>query len=244
MRKKLFKLGAVASAILLGGYSIANASVVDTLTLSDGAGHSVTLGVGGSPILVGATTTTSSSSTGAGFATWSGSIGLWTLTAETGTSSPLIGTTQTPQLGLTFFGTSSGAANLTIDWTAVGFGPSTGAFAAVTGGTLGTGATISYSTFYSTADTVPAGSALTSALAFITPGGFNGSDNAAVGALGSPFSLTQEITIIDTRAATSSGSATLTAASVPDAGSPLILLGTTMSMLGVYSRLRSKRQKA
>ena len=157
----------------------------------------------------------------------------------------MTGTTQMPQLGLTFAETSSSAGTLTIDWTAVGLGPSTGEFAAGVGGTLGTGASLTYSTFYSTGNAVPAVTPLASPLSFATPGGFNGSDSRAVGSLGSPFSLTQQIVITDTRAATSSGSATLVSA--PDAGSTLILLGAAISALGVlagFNRQQLARQRS
>ena len=73
MKNCTYKFGAAACALVLGGYSIANATVVDTLTISDGLGDSVTLGVGGSPVLVGATTT--SYYTLAGIVNWAGSIG-------------------------------------------------------------------------------------------------------------------------------------------------------------------------
>jgi hypothetical protein len=230
MKNYVYKILAAACALVLGGWSIANAVPVDTLKLSDSLGDSVTLGVGGSVVVVG-TASTTSDFTSAGMVNWEGSIGGWTVTAETGTATPV---TSMPELmGLSFSETSSGAGTLTIDWTAVGFGPSTGGFRADTGGTVGSGASLTYSTFYSTANAIPAGTALTSPLAFATPGGFNGSDSRAVGSLGSPFSLTQQIVINDTRAATSSGSATIT--SVPDAGSSLILLGAAINALGVFA---------
>ena len=247
MRKNLLKLGAVISALLLGGYSIANAVPMDLLTLSDGLGDSVSLSVGGSPVYGGNATGVVGFNQ-AGAASWSGSLGVWTVSADAGYGppSPGYGTAQLPVLDLNVMASSTGAGNLTFTWSVPNLGTSPGGFVAGNGGTLGTGASLKYSTFYSTANALPpaAGTTLTSPLAYITPGGFNGSDSATVGLLNSPFSLTQTITIIDTRAATSSDYTTLTAVSVPDAGSTLILLGTTMSMLGVYSRSRSKRQKA
>src|SRR5208282_5144689 len=145
MRKNLVKLGAVASALLLGGYSIANATPVDVLTVSDGT-DSISLSVGGSPVIVSGSATTSTYLTSAGFVMWQGTMGVWNVTAsdvkETGTAT---GTTQ-PQLGLTFSETSSGTGTLTISWTAVGFGPSTGAFAAGISGTLDQATSLGYST--------------------------------------------------------------------------------------------------
>jgi len=234
MKNYVYKFWAVACALVLGGWSIANAVPVDTLTISDGLGDSVTLGVNGSPS--GSGFTTSSYSTAAGLVEWSGSIGAWTLTTFPAAMGTAIPVTSMPELmGLSFNATSSGAGihSLTIDWTAVGFGPSTGGFQAVTGGTLGSGASLTYSTFYSTGNAIPAVTPLASSLSFATPGGFNGSDSAAVGSLGSPFSLTQVITISDTGAAQTSGNATLS--SVPDAGSTLILLGAAISTLGVFA---------
>jgi hypothetical protein len=229
MKNYVYKILAAACALVLGGWSIANAVPVDTLTISDGYGDSVTLGVGGSPVLAG-TASTTYFTTSVGMVNWEGSLGSWTVTADTGY---LTGTAQKPQLGLTFAETSSSAGTLTIDWTAVGLGPATGVFAAGVGGTLGSGASLTYSTFYSTGNAIPAVTPLASPLSFATPGGFNGADNAAVGSLGSPFSLTQVITITDTKGATSSGSATLVSA--PDAGGTLILLGAAISALGVFA---------
>jgi len=234
MKNYVYKFWAVACALVLGGWSIANATPVDTLVVSDGT-DSISLSVSGSPVVSGSATP-STYSTSAGSVTWQGTIGsVWNVTLsdvkETGTAT---GITQ-PQLGLTFSEISSGSGTLTISWTAVGFGPSTGAFAAGINGTLDQATSLAYSTFYSTANAVPALTALTSPLAYSSPIGFNESDSAAIGAIGSPFSLTQVITITSTGTAhdVSSGTATLT--SVPDAGNTLILLGVAISALGVFA---------
>ena len=195
MKNYVYKILAAACALVLGGWSIANAVPVDTLTISDGYGDSVTLGVGGSPVLAG-TASTTYFTTSVGMVNWEGSLGSWTVTADTGY---LTGTAQKPQLGLTFAETSSSAGTLTIDWTAVGLGPATGVFAAGVGGTLGSGASLTYSTFYSTGNAIPAVYATGFSFVLCHPGRVQWCGQRGGWIAGSPFSLTQVITITDTK---------------------------------------------
>lgn len=232
MRKNLLKLGAVASALFLGGYSVANA--VPTLTISDGIDPTVTIvdgGVGDSSAL-------------AGEVLWSGSIGVWNVVVDTGITKPLSGFSAiNPGLDLGFSVVSTGAGSLTMTWSDTGFGPSSGNFDASIGGTLNrAGGSIAYSTFYDTANLVPVGTGLTAAQNF-TSSSFSGSAEEAVGLLTAPYSLSEVISITHLGAGNSSGNAELSF-SVPDAGSTLMLLGGAMSVLGMYSHSRSRRQKA
>jgi hypothetical protein len=226
MRKNLLKLGAVASAILLGGYSIANA--VPTLTISDGTTTVTILDNGAGD-----------QSATAGWVLWSGNFGVWDVIVDTGITKPIGGFSAiNPGLDLGFQVSSTAAGSLTMTWSDTDFGPWSGGFAADIGGTLAAGASISYSTYYSKANTVPAGTPLTSTLS-----SFSGAA-ANVGNLGFPYSLSEVVILTQRQAGVSSGNAELHGVPVPDAGSTLILLGTTMSMLGVYDRSRRKRQKA
>jgi hypothetical protein len=233
-------------ALVLGSSSIVKA-VPAVLTISDGLGDTVSLSVGGT-VVIGGTAVTTTSMTAAGLVSWSGSIGsIWTITMDAGVTKPLSGSAQLPNLGLTFAASSSAAGNLTITWSDSDFGPSSGNLEAAIGGTLNnSGESIAYSTLYSTADTVPAGTSLTSPLDFSGTGGFNDSTVASVGPLAYAYSLTEDINITNTAAGSLSGSATLH--SVPDAGNTLLLLGAAIGALGMFgafagcNRQRSEMQ--
>ena len=231
MRKNLLKLGAVASALLLGGYSIANA--VPTLTISDGIlADTITIvdqsGADQSSIL--------------GEVSWFGTIGGWTLNFDTGDTKPNSGSATVPDMSLSFAAKTpgTGTGQLTITWSDTGFGPSSGGFIASIGGTTtGSGISIGFSTSYNTTSLTTTGTTLNNVGA-----SFGASNLAYVSplSLGGDYSLTEVVTITASAARVyTSGNAYLV--SVPDAGSTLILLGTTMSMLCVYSRSRSKQQK-
>jgi hypothetical protein len=234
MRKNLLKLGAVASALFLGGYSVANA--VPTLTISDGI----------------TTITVLDSTPATGLVVWSGTIGGWTLNLDTGDTKPDSGTAEIPDMTLGFQTLSPTAGGtLTITWSDAGFGPSTGDFnASITGNSTPRGGgsattSVGFTTYYNTGNTIPAGPVGGTLLTTINS--LPGSELAYVSPLllGGDYSLTEVVTITSSssrQGVETTGHAYLVA--VPDAGSTLILLGTAMSMLGVFSRSRSKRQKA
>lgn len=231
MKTNLLKLGVVASALVLGAYSIANATpVTSVLTISDGtstvAWDGTTYNHTGTAS--GATFTVS------GGLGWTGVIGVWNVIVDTGTIS---GSAANPILDLSFIEQSSAAGSLTITWAGSGFGPSSGNFATHIGGTLKSGDSVSFETFYDTGTlNVLAGPQNFSTLSF------SGDASASVGALASPYSLAEVLTITHGGADTSSGNANLNALPVPDGGGTLVLLGTALSMLGVYRRSHSKQQ--
>src|ERR1039458_9208565 len=94
MRKNLLKLGAVGSALFLGGYSVANA--VPTLTIADGnALDTVTI----------VDQSGADQNNNPGAVKWTGTIGGWTLNWDTGAS---LGSATVPDMSMSFRAQSSG----------------------------------------------------------------------------------------------------------------------------------------
>lgn len=231
MKTNILKLGAVAAALVLGAYSIANATpVTSMLTISDGTSTVTWDGTTYSP----SGTASGTTFTVAGGLGWTGSMGVWTVIVDTGTIS---GGAANPVLDLSFIEQSRGAGSLTITWAGSGFGPSSGNFATHIGGTLKSGDSVSFETFYDTGTL----NVLTGPQTFSTLS-YSGDGSASVGALTSPYDLAEVITITHGGADTSSGNANLNALPVPDGGSTLVLLGTALSMFGVYRRSHKKQQ--
>lgn len=231
MTKNLLKFGAVM-AVAFGVHSIANAAAI--LTLSDGLGDSVSLSDAGALTLLGAGTTMSDTFS-AGTVQWDGSLGGWSVNVDSGSTT---GTTTVPGLRLGFSDTSSVGGHLTITWSENGFGPSSGGFNTGVAGTLA-GGNVVLSTFYSTANTLPAGTILASSIGTGGSGAFSESGSANVGSLPASYSLTEQLVITNVVAGTSSGNATLVAVA-PDSGSTMILLGLGLCALGIYGGLRLK----
>jgi hypothetical protein len=240
MKNISYKLGGVVLAVIFGGQLIAQGA--PTLTLNDGVGDSVSLAVGGSPVLTGGAITTFFS-TGPGLANWSGSLGVWSFNLATGNTEPLQGTAQLPMMTLNFQSNGNSApGNLTFTWSDSDLGPTPGNdFMAQIGGTLAAGVTLTYSTFYSLANTMPATTALNAPLTFNTPGGFNGSTTVNIGAVPAPYSLTQMLVINNpTAAGTFSGNAQLIA--VPEPASVALLLGAGLGLV-VMRRIGTARNR-
>jgi hypothetical protein len=230
MRNNLLKLGAAMSAVVMGGYTAANA--VPTLTLFDGT-TSVTVLDGGAGDAAPGT---------AGQVLYSGGFGVWNIIVTTGISKPQGGFSAiNPGLDLSFILTSTGAGNLTMTWSDTDFGPASGNFNASIGGTFATtGGSAAFTTYYDPANLVPATTLLTAEQDYSGSSNFGGSGSASVGSLNYPFSLSEVVKITHNGIGVSSGDATITTA-VPDAGSTLMLLGTAMSLLGVYGRSRRNK---
>lgn len=215
MKNNIYKFWA-ACALVLGSYGIANANYVSQLTISDGVHSTITVN-------------------GSGSLDWTGKVGVWsTLNDVTGT---LGGSATLPSLDLNFDDISSAAGNLTITFSVSGFGPSPSAFNVSIGGTTApsAGSSVTFSTFYSTANALPATTALTSPVGFTyPPSGFSEMAGVSVvNALTGPYSLSETIEIHNAGSGEASGDAKLS--SVPDAGSTLILLGAAISALGVFA---------
>jgi hypothetical protein len=165
--------------------------------------------------------------------TWIGSLGNWNLNVDTGTSFPVIGTLDSPQLDLSFDATTSTGGTLWIYLSDNGFGPTFNVSTlANIGGT--TGGTVSYWAFGGASNNLFD----TTQLLFAGP--FNGPSfsadvaGAAINNAG-PYSLTEVIEITQPGAGTSSGDAML---SVPDGGTTALLLGAGLLGLGVVASKR------
>jgi hypothetical protein len=214
MKNNIYKFWA-ACALVLGSYGIANANYVSQLTISDGVDPTTTVN-------------------GSGSLDWTSTVGVWDFNDVTGT---LGGSATLPSLDLNFADSSSAAANLTITFSVSGFGPSPSAFNVSVGGTTApsAGSSVTFSTFYSTANALPATTALTSPVVFTyPPSGFSEMAGVSVvNALTGPYSLSETIEIHNAGSGEASGDAKLS--SVPDAGSTLILLGAAISALGVFA---------
>lgn len=238
------KINLLQVGVLVGGLSLGIgpvASAIPLMTLDDGAGNTVSLIGGGTPTIAGSVSTTSYSVAPLGTVCWNGSIGVWSLTMELGVTKPFQGSAAVPAMSLSFSSTSTGAGTLTVKWSDTDFGPSSGAFKADIGGTLNTGGgSLSYSTFYSLANAVPAPTVLTAAMLFTTPGGFSGTGTAAAGALPPPYSLTEMLVLHHTGAGLSSGDAQLLGV-VPDSGSTFLLLGA--GLLGIAGACRLQKDR-
>ena len=240
MRKKLLVFGAVASVLRLGGLSIANA--VSSLSIADGSS---------------ADTVTIVDQSGAdmnsslGEVEWAGTIGSWTLNLEdTGETKPHLGSVTVPNMSSSFQAKSlgKGTDQMAITWSDTRFSPSSGGFNASIGVTTsGSGISIGFTTYYSIGDIIPANTSLPTTTTGTTLNNagrsFGASNRAYFEPLGPDYSLTEVVTNTASVASfLTIGNATVIA--VPDAGSTLILLGTTRSLLGVFGLSRSKWQKA
>jgi hypothetical protein len=228
MKNYVYKILAAACALVLGGWSIANA--VPVLTIYDGnSADTVTVDGGGSGQVSGTAV----------------NIGGWSFTSETGETKPYLGSATAPDMFLSFDAISSsvpGTHTLTLTWSDTGFGPSSGGFYASIGTTTGSGTSVGFATYYNTGNTIQTGPAGGTLLTTISPlsgssdSSLSGSELAYVAPLSgyTGYSLTEVVTITATQAGViTTGNATLV--SVPDAGSTLILLGAAISVLGVFA---------
>jgi hypothetical protein len=177
-----------------------------------------------------------------GVVTYSGSDSYWSLVISTATSYPPQsggGTLGAPVMDLSITATSTSAdssANpLTITFTSTGFGPTTGMFEDTMSGhtVFGTGATVTFSTDYSTANATPATTALTSVGTMPGPS-YLGSWSSSVVSLAAPYSLSEVVTIAG--APSDSYSLDGNLYTVPDGGVTAILLGAALSALGLIRR--------
>jgi len=160
----------------------------------------------------------------------------WAVTVTTGLTMPFQGTPARPYMDLnSITATSVGAGSLIIQFSEVGFGPvASGNVQANIGGVVlgSVGSSLTYNTFAGAAlwDQT---TALTSQGPF-SPGAFSGIANGpAYSSLGATFSLTQEILLTHTTPGSSSFNAELT---VPEGGTTLMLLGSALTVLGVFRR--------
>lgn len=187
---------------------------------------------------------------------FSGSVGNWTINVDTGLSKPVDGTAISPVMDLSFSHVLSGSAGtLGVAFFDDNFGPSglAGALAHI-GGTLPSGVTLTYSTYVNVGNITPtfvggalsvptvgvgAWTLLTSQTfngAGVAPGNSFGGDTGAASISGgsTSYSLLQVITITSSGATSFSGNANLH--TVPDGGMTLMLLGSSLTALGLVRR--------
>jgi hypothetical protein len=177
---------------------------------------------------------------GAGEIVYLGSLGLWSLTVNTGVTMPAQGSATLPYMDLNFIAKSTSPAaappSLTIEFSEVGFGPmaSFANFAISIGGT--SGGTVTCTTLLDLDNNIFGDGGSPTAIA--GPQSFGkGAYSCSLSAPGQtsePFSLTKKIVITHVKGTkTSSGDAELT---VPDGGTTLALLGCSMLGLGAIRR--------
>jgi hypothetical protein len=219
MKKLYYYLGLAAAAVGLS--SVANAN--PELKITDGVTTIIVVdnGVG------------DGSSVG-GRIVWNGSIGVWTLNTDVGTTFPVIGTLSNPQLDLSFNAFSTTGGTLTLTFSADGFGPTAGTAVASIGGTAQ--GNVSYQTFGGTNNTLlDTSHLLTSQGPF--GGSFSGSVAGGTVTNVGPYALSQQLTITHSGSGITTGDALLT---VPESGTSLLLLGAGLLGLALMAQFRPR----
>jgi hypothetical protein len=178
-----------------------------------------------------------------GGVSYAGSLGVWDLTVDTGFTYPLVGSPTSPVLDLSFSAATTSASGglLYIAFSQTGFtaaGTATASIGGTTSGALRFAA-------YGGASNSLVDATSSDLLANLPPsllgigytGAFSGSTAGATIAGGAPYSLTDLVTISQTKAGVTSGDAFL---SVPDSGTTLMLLGAGLSVLGFAGSIRRR----
>jgi hypothetical protein len=225
--KQTSYFAALAAGALLA--AVSSVQAVPSLTVTDGAAN--TSGVITSP--------------GGGVVTFSGAVGKWNINVDTGQTKPIIGSASNPSMDLNFADTftdtagtaTAGQKVLTLVFSDTDFTGITG-FLKTIGGTLGSGISLTYQAFYSTANTLFTQTTAIGSLLSFTSTPYSGS-NSGAGPSSQPYSLTQVITLTYAGGATSGGVASsgdATLASVPEGGATSALLGIAVLMLGFIRR--------
>jgi hypothetical protein len=226
MIKTICKLTLSAAVLAFAGLRPAYA--IETLTLTDGAGDTAS-GVASSGI--------------PGLITFAGAVGNWTLNLSAGITMPIIGSATSPAMdlisvnGFNAFGAKAGGNTLTITFTESGFGPTTGTVLTGISGTQSHGST-SFSTLANGAGLTSSGALSTAPFSSSKGAGLSGfsgylTETVVLTAMGS------EIVAFDATLSTAAGPVANTPA-VPDSGMTLVLLGLSLTALGVFARLRKQ----
>lgn len=227
-RRMIKNISRIAFSAALAFAGLLPAYGIETLTITDGAGD---------------TATASSSS---GLVTIVQSLGNWNLNFSAGLSMPIIGSAVSPAMDLmsinqfNALGAAAGANTLTIIFTETGFGPASGTVSTEISGTQTHGST-SFTTLANGAGLTSSGALTTAPFSSSSSGvlsGFSGTltEKVVLTALGSE-SVGFNATLCTTA---SSGSPVGNTASggVPDSGMTLVLLGASLTALGLFARLR------
>ena len=208
-------------AVALGAVAVTSSALaIPTLTISDGL-----------------TTATVTSATG--FVNYNNPTfdASWSVVISTAETKPLIGTAALPIMDINAQVTSLAATpqrNLTITFSDVGFGP-TASFAAILSGHViaGTGANVTYNTFY---DALNSGNPVTSLTTSGTLPGPTYASTVGGGAIAANYSLTQVLTVNGSTSAGGSYSLDASLVGVPDGGTTVMLLGAALSGLALLRR--------
>jgi len=225
----------LAIALLLGIQSTSHATL--TLYITDNGGHTALI-PDGSGLDTNITP---------GIVQWTGSLGTWTDVSVTGYSKPAVGSAAKPELD-SHVG-SLGAGSLTILASEIGFGPASGTiqFQATVGGTFASNASGQFKYFLDTGNTLfgPGGTGGShgtqlASLSFSEPpinfsGGVSGGANLGPNSI--PYSLTVESDINHPSAGLTTFDQNLRA---PEP-TTLILLGSGLAALGIWTRRRFRR---
>jgi hypothetical protein len=230
-RMKTNILRTAVSAVVLAFAGLLPAYAVETLTLTDGAGNTAT-----------------EVSNGSGLVTFAGAIGNWNLNLSAGITMPIIGSPTSPAMdlmsidGFNARGAAAGGNVLTITLTETGFGPATGTILTGTSGAQSRGSAI----FTTSAN----GASLTSS-GTLGSGPFSALDSGALTGYSGPLTETVVLTAngpevvsfnfdLGMTGTSSNPAPNVVSNSVPDSGMTLVLLGSSLTALGLFARLRKQ----
>jgi len=170
----------------------------------------------------------------AGLASYNGSVGAWNINVTTGTAAPVLGpnSIDVNSVDSTTTGT---VQTLTILWSANGI---TGAhnYTDTVGGTLSTGLTDVFSSYYDTTGTLDTTATALTAAITESSSPFAATSNGGP-TPGGPYALTEEVVISGATAANSITSFNDNLSALPDGGATLTLLGGAMTAMAM---IRSK----
>ena len=166
------------------------------------------------------------------------SVGAWNINISTALTFPAVGTPALPTLHLTSVNVSSAnAGTLTIAASQTGYtGPLAGSFLLGAGGV--TSGTVGVQAYLSNANTLFGTSTLLGSLGPFT-GAFSGTLGGSATATGNPYSLTVATTVTHTAAGVSSLDVNL----VLPAPASLILLGSGLTILGLFGMRRARSKE-
>jgi hypothetical protein len=172
-----------------------------------------------------------------GVVTFIGSLGSWTVNVTTGITKPALGSSTAPSMDLNSVNvSSSGAANLIIEFTETGFGPlGTADFETNVGGSTGGSAT--FAAFLSEANTAFGTDTQISGLGAFSGGAFSGVTAIEMDPL-DPFALTLRASIFHTGAVATSFNMDVqgSASAVPQPATVLLLAAGVAGVAGATWR--------